>query len=131
MELVFNHIDEKDIDMLVMSRLSCGGLLDLFIGELGGEISGNPKGYELVKVQHSATTRNGESDLVAVLSGPSDKHAVLIEDKVDALYRIDDWEDATADAALIVDTLYKVQRLYDYAIDLNGRQADLRVPAVE
>lgn len=85
MELSFKHIDEKDVDMLVMDRLSRGGaLLDLLIDVVSGDMPGDASEYELVRVEHSAATRNGESDLLALLSGPSGTHAVLIEDKVDA-----------------------------------------------
>lgn len=85
MELSFKHIDEKDIDTLVMDRLSCGGeLLDLLVEAVGDDIPGIASEYELARIEHSAATRNGESDLIAVLSSSSGAHAILIEDKVDA-----------------------------------------------
>ena len=85
MELVFKRIDERDIDMLIMDRLSGEGpLLDLILDEVEGEMPGGRDAYELVKIRHSATTRNGESDLVLTLASPGNVHAVLIEDKIDA-----------------------------------------------
>lgn len=85
MDLVFKHVDEKDVDMLVMDRASQGGaLLDLIVSEVAAEMPGDSCEYELGRVQHSASTRNGESDLVIVMSGPGGDHAILIEDKIDA-----------------------------------------------
>jgi len=85
MELSFKRIDEKDVDMLVMDRVSQGGgLLDLFLAEVGDEMPGGPATYTLSRIRHSATTRNGESDLVVVMSGPEGAHAIMIEDKIDA-----------------------------------------------
>ena len=40
---------------------------------------------------------------------------------LDALYPVEDWSEAAAGAPLIVDALYKVQRLHDFARDLNNR----------
>ena len=86
MQLDFRHIDEKDIDMLVMDRVSQGGpVLDMIVREVAEEIPGDAQSYSLASVSHSAMTRNGESDLVVVLAGPEGKHAILIEDKIDAL----------------------------------------------
>ena len=91
MELTFRHIDEKDIDLLIMDRVASdansaggGGLLDLLVGEVADEFPGGPEGYALARAQHSVATESGESDLVFVLDGPGGKHAILVEDKIDA-----------------------------------------------
>ena len=84
-DFVFRHVDEKDVDMLVMDRLATGGaLLGLLTSLVSDEMPGGPSAYKLTKVRHSAVTRNGESDLVAVLEAPDNIHAILIEDKIDA-----------------------------------------------
>ena len=85
MQLDFRHIDEKDIDMLIMDRVSKNGaVLDLIVQIVSDEIPGDLLAYELESITHSAATRNGESDLVIVLAGKNSRHAILIEDKIDA-----------------------------------------------
>ena len=40
---------------------------------------------------------------------------------LDALRLVEDWSEAAADAPLIVDALYKVQRLHGFARELGNR----------
>ena len=85
MKLDFRHVDEKDVDMLIMDRASKRGpILDLVLQEINDEVPGDSQCFELVEVVHSASTRNGESDLVIVIAGPQGRHAILVEDKIDA-----------------------------------------------
>lgn len=47
---------------------------------------------------------------------------------LDALYPVTDWADAASDAPLIVDALYKVQRMHGFARELNDRPVDWEAP---
>ena len=85
LDLRFRHVEEKDIDLLLMDRATRDRrLLDLLLNDVKGDIGDDASHYELVGARHSAATGRGESDLVLLLSDGTRRHALLIEDKIDA-----------------------------------------------
>ena len=85
MDIQFRSVEERDIDLLVMDRVARGGaLLELFVVEAVEAMAANPTTWILEGAQHSVVTDRGESDLVLVLSDGKRRHALLIENKIDA-----------------------------------------------
>jgi len=79
MEIKFEKIYERDVDLLIMSFFTSGKeVCNLFYKEM-----------ELCRctvesIEHSATGLHGESDVAIVLKKGDRRHLLMIEDKIDA-----------------------------------------------
>ncbi len=82
MDILFETILERDMDMLLMRQFSENnkGFIDLFIKKTGKETE-----YSVSSVSHSVMTSDGETDVEAILEVDGRKIAFLIEDKIDAV----------------------------------------------
>ena len=75
MELILKAAFERDVDLvLVRAFYEENAVTQLFLQE----------GDRIIEVQHSAMELHGESDLQIIVDRDSRRHAILIEDKVDA-----------------------------------------------
>lgn len=77
----FNEISERDMDMLFIEEIiSSKKFLDIFISKIG------IKSADVINAEISKTDLEfGESDITIILSVENRKHAILIEDKIDAI----------------------------------------------
>jgi len=79
-DIEFKKIYERDMDLLIMEEfVSDCGFARLFMDKLG-----LPGGYSVCKAIHSMADADGESDITIVLQYPTQKIALMIEDKIDA-----------------------------------------------
>lgn len=79
MEVVFEKVLERDIDLLLINKFANDtNFVDFFQGKFG------LSGYHVEKVEHSLTDNNGESDITIFLSNSKEVVGLLIEDKIDA-----------------------------------------------
>lgn len=77
----FNDITERDMDMLFLEEIaSSKAFANIFLSKVGME-NGTVIGTELSKT----AIEFGESDMTVVLSIENRRHALLIEDKIDAM----------------------------------------------
>lgn len=84
MNISFETISERDMDLLIMRRFSYKNdpIQNLFLKEIGYE----NKGLSVVDVAHSVSTIDGESDIEIILEDNDHrKYALLIEDKINAV----------------------------------------------
>ena len=83
MEMILKAAFERDVDM-VLVRAFCeqNAVTRLFLQE----------GDCIVEVQHSAMELHGESDLQVIVERNAQRHAILIEDKVDAQAQPDQYQ---------------------------------------
>lgn len=78
--IAFEKIYERDIDFLLMEEFTADRTFaQLFLDKVGLGAD-----YVIEKVVHSLSDADGESDITFVLRYPTQKVAVLIEDKIDA-----------------------------------------------
>ena len=71
---------ERDVDLLISeSFINDEFFKDIFLKLI------NYEGYNLVSIEHSVVDNQGESDLRVMLEKDSNKIALLIEDKIDAI----------------------------------------------
>lgn len=79
-EITFEAVTERDMDFLIMEEISCSqDFANIFLTKVGKE---NAK---LISSAHSRRRKYyGESDLVFVFEYNGKRHAILIEDKIDA-----------------------------------------------
>lgn len=83
MELVLKAAFERDVDIvLVRAFYENNDVARLFL----------QKNDEILEIRHSAMELHGESDLQIIVSSEHKRHAVLIEDKVDAPAQPDQYE---------------------------------------
>lgn len=77
---LFDTVAERDMDFMIMEEFSRSQeFADLFLDKIG------KKGAELLEIQHSKRRKYvGESDIVLTFAWNGMKHAILIEDKIDA-----------------------------------------------
>ena len=79
MEIVFEKVLERDIDLLLINKfINDKKFVSFFIGKLG------LGGYFVERAEHSLIDSDGESDITITLSNGVEKVALLIEDKIDA-----------------------------------------------
>lgn len=84
MDISFETISERDMDLLIMRRFSYKNdpIQNLFLKEIGYE----NKGLSAVDVAHSVSTIDGESDIEIILEDNDHrKYALLLEDKINAV----------------------------------------------
>lgn len=76
----FDTVAERDMDFLIMEEFTCSQeFADIFLSKVG------KKGARLLSVQHSRRRKYvGESDIVLIFDCNGHRHALLIEDKIDA-----------------------------------------------
>lgn len=88
MNYTFENIVERDIDFLILDRLqSSTKLLNLFLSEAA------LTGYTLISGSHSVMdSQYGGSDIIAVVQKGEDKHALLIENKINAAAQPNQYE---------------------------------------
>jgi hypothetical protein len=81
MEIKLSYVSEKDIDLLVIEELiSSTEFCNIFLRKI------NKTSFKLISIQHSNNdVELGESDITAIFSNGNIKHALLIEDKIDAI----------------------------------------------
>ena len=81
MEIKLSYVSEKDIDLLVIEELvSSTDFCDLFLRKI------DKTEFNLISIQHSNNdVELGESDIIAIFSNNNLRHALLIEDKIDAV----------------------------------------------
>lgn len=77
---VFRDVTEKDMDMLFLEEMAASQeFLDIFLSEVEKE------GAVICETEHSKTnTEYGESDITVIVNSQGKRHALLIEDKIDA-----------------------------------------------
>ena len=78
MDIKFEKVLERDIDLLIINNFSKGLLIDLFLSKI------NKKDYIIESIEHSLKTDLGENDITIILSNGNNKIALLIEDKIAA-----------------------------------------------
>ena len=79
----FEGITERDMDLLLMRKLSCDPdfLRQLFLSEIGH----SDLDIDSISVSHSVSTEDGETDIeVIITTADQQRIALLIEDKIDA-----------------------------------------------
>jgi len=82
-ELILKAAFERDVDLvLVRSFYEENAVTKLFLQE----------GDHIMEVQHSAMELHGESDLQVIVERNGQRHAILIEDKVDAQAQPDQYQ---------------------------------------
>ncbi len=76
-------VQERDMDLLFMQSFSTDpGFADLFVSKT--DLVGKP--YQVISVELSKRDADlGESDITVILKSEGKKHALLIEDKIDAI----------------------------------------------
>lgn len=76
----FKDVRERDMDFMMMEEFCASqGFADLFLDKVG------KAGAEVVRVYHSKYEKHmGESDMIVVCVWQGKRHALLIEDKIDA-----------------------------------------------
>ena len=81
-ERMMNAIVERDIDLLVLEEMvSNPDFLSVFVKKLGINY-----GVEIVSYFHSVMDRDlGESDITVIINNNGKNHALLIENKIDAI----------------------------------------------
>lgn len=81
MDIKFLDVTERDIDMIILEEFaSSKDFANIFLDKIG------LSGAEVVSVEHSKTDIElGESDITIIVKNGCMKHAVLIEDKIDAI----------------------------------------------
>ncbi len=82
MEIKFESITERDMDLLLMRKLSDKSFLkDIFLDK----INLRSIEFSVLNIKHSVSTEDGESDIEVLLTdGNKKKIALLIEDKINA-----------------------------------------------
>ena len=76
----FKKIYEHNMDLLIIEEfISDRNFAQIFLDKLQ-----LPDNYTICKVSHSQADSDGESDITLILQYPSQKIALLIEDKIDA-----------------------------------------------
>ena len=84
MEISFETITERDMDLLLMRKFSIEDdpIRNLFLKEIGYE----NKELSVIDVAHSVSAEEGESDIEIILEDKGHrKYALLIEDKINAI----------------------------------------------
>ena len=81
MDIVLNYVYERDIDLLVIEEIvSNKEFANIFFSKIG------MRDNEVLKAYHSLTHISlGESDITIVIKNGERKHALLIENKIDAI----------------------------------------------
>lgn len=76
----FKDVRERDMDFMMMEEFCASQeFADLFLAKVG------KAGAEVVRVYHSKYEKHmGESDMIVVCMWEGERHALLIEDKIDA-----------------------------------------------
>ncbi len=78
MDIKFEKIFERDIDLLIINNFSKGLLIDLFLAKI------NRIDYKIELLEHSFQNQYGENDITVILNNGKNRIALLIEDKIDA-----------------------------------------------
>lgn len=85
----FRDVRERDMDMLIMEMfIYSESFRNVFINATQEDSKLKlirKNGYEVEKVYHSFSTHNGESDMIFVLNSNGVRHAIFVEDKVNAV----------------------------------------------
>ena len=86
MNITFDNILERDMDMLLMRQFTQNNkaYIKLFLGKIGLNSD-----YSILSVSHSVMTSDGESDIEVILEIGGEKIAILIEDKINAIAQPD------------------------------------------
>ena len=81
MHCKFKDVTEKDMDMLILEELVAEqSFANLFLQQV------NKSGAEVISVEHSKSdVELGESDITVIVEWHGKRHALLIEDKIDAV----------------------------------------------
>ena len=81
MELIFEKVLERDIDLLMINKfVTDKNILELFLKKI------NKQGYKVFNIQHSLMDQeDGESDITVIVEKDNHKIGLLIEDKIDAI----------------------------------------------
>lgn len=81
MNINFNYISEKDMDLLIIEEfISNQEFANIFLRKV------NIEEYKIIQVNHSLMDAIlGESDIQIIIESDSKKIAILIEDKIDAI----------------------------------------------
>lgn len=84
MEVFFESVLERDIDLLIMHRFSVldSTFIGLFSEQAG--IRWNTD-YHIESISHSVMTNDGESDIEIIIDDGKGRTAFLIENKIDAI----------------------------------------------
>ena len=89
MTINFRDVRERDMDMLIMEMfIYSESFRNVFIDATQEDSKLElirKKGYKVEKVYHSLSTHDGESDMVFVLNSNGVRHAIFVEDKVNAV----------------------------------------------
>ena len=81
MELIFEKVLERDIDLLMINKfVTDKNILELFLKKI------NKQDYKVFNIQHSLMDQeDGESDITVIVEKDNHKIGLLIEDKIDAI----------------------------------------------
>ena len=80
MKVFFERVSERDVDFVIMrALLENEKVRQCFLSRIGKHE------YRLERIQHSLMTQHGESDITAVFSCATERIALLIENKIDAI----------------------------------------------
>lgn len=89
MKINLRDVRERDMDMLIMEMFICSeSFRNVFIDSTkeGSKLRLiRDNGYTVEQTYHSLTTHDGESDMVFVLNSNGVRHAIFVEDKVNAV----------------------------------------------
>ena len=79
MDIIFESVLERDIDLLIINKFIKGNLLNVFLNRLG------INHYDIDSIEHShMDSELGESDVTVIIKNNDKKIGLLIEDKIDA-----------------------------------------------
>ncbi len=84
MDILFENIIERDIDLLIMRHFSLANqnVINLFAKKAGIIIN---EGFVIDSVAHSVTTSDGETDIEIIIWDNNEKIAFIIENKINAV----------------------------------------------
>lgn len=82
MKILFKDLSERDMDMLFLEEFACSSeFCELFLSKIGIN-----KDFSLISMEHSKMDYElGESDMTIIFEIEGKRHALLIEDKIDAI----------------------------------------------
>ncbi len=84
MNIIFENVFERDIDLLIMRRFAMKDVSFIRLFSKRAEIDIDSESA-ILSVSHSVMTNDGETDVEIIFSDGDEKIAFLIEDKIDAV----------------------------------------------
>ena len=80
MNLKFEKVLERDVDLLIISKLNNdNNFINFFLSKI------DLNNCTIEEIEHSSKDNDGESDITIILNNSKEKIGLLIEDKIDAI----------------------------------------------